>query len=64
MKNYIQKTLIAHLFGFLALILTHIFWSVNTYGNASSRDTGIIIFWAGIFLILFYLVFVIIPTLY
>ena len=61
MKNYIQKTLIAHLFGFLALILTHIFWSVNTYGNASSRDTGIIIFWAGIFLILFYLVFVIIP---
>ena len=61
MKNYIYKTLIAHLFGFLALILTHILWSINTYGNASSGDTGIIIFWAAIFLILFYLVFVIVP---
>ena len=61
MKKYIQKTLIAHLFGFLALIITHILWSISAYGNASSGDTGIIIFWAAIFLILFYLVFVIVP---
>lgn len=61
MKNYIYKTFIAHLCGFLALILTHLLWSLSTNGNASSGDTGIIIFWAAIFLILFYLVFVIIP---
>lgn len=61
MKLYIQKTLIAHIFGFLALIITHILWSVSAYGNASSGDTGIIIFWAAIFLILFYLVFVLAP---
>lgn len=61
MKNYIYKTFIAHLFGFLGLILTHILWSLSAYGNASSGDTGIIIFWAAIFLLFFYLVFVIIP---
>lgn len=61
MTNYVQKTLIAHLFGFLTLILTHIFWSIIVYGNASSGDTGIIIIWAGIFLTIFYLIFVLIP---
>ena len=61
MTNYVQKTLIAHLFGFLTLILTHIFWSIIVYGNASSGDTGIIIIWSGIFLTIFYLIFVLVP---
>ncbi len=61
MKNYIQKTLIAHFFGYLALILTHILWSLIIYKSAAGGDTGVIIFWAGIFLTIFYCFFVLIP---
>lgn len=61
MMNYIQKTLIAHLFGFLALILTHILWSISAYGSASGGDTGLIIFWAALFLVIFYVIFVLLP---
>ena len=61
MKNYVQRTLIAHFFGFITLIITHILWSISIYGSASGGDTSVIIFWAGIFLTIFYLIFVLIP---
>ncbi len=36
-------------------------WSVINYNDASGGDTGVIIFWSGLFSLLFYLLFVILP---
>lgn len=47
--------------GWIGLIVTHIIWSVINYNDASGGDTGVIIFWSGLFSLLFYLLFVILP---
>lgn len=47
--------------GWIALIITHIVWSNIEYNNASGGDTGVVIFWASFFLLIFYLLFVLLP---
>ena len=47
--------------GWIALIITHIVWSVLNHEDAGGGDTGVILFWSGLFSLLFYLLFVILP---
>ena len=47
--------------GWIGLIITHIIWSVINYNDASGGDTDVIIFWSGLFSLLSYLLFVILP---
>lgn len=47
--------------GWIGLIITHIIWSVINYNDASGGDTGVIMSWSGLFSLLFYLLFVILP---
>lgn len=47
--------------GWIGLIITHIVWSVINHKDASGGDTGLIIFWSGLFSLLFYLLFIILP---
>jgi hypothetical protein len=61
MKNYNSISFVSMSIGWIGLIITHIIWSVINYNDASGGDTGVIIIWSGLFSLLFYLLFVILP---
>lgn len=61
MKNYYSISFVSMSIGWIGLIITHIGWSVLNYKNASAGDTGVIIFWSGLFSLLFYLLFIVFP---
>ncbi|OMP32855.1 hypothetical protein BKM32_00670 [Mangrovimonas sp. DI 80] len=47
--------------GWIGQIITHIIWSNLRYGNASSGDTGVVIFWSSFFLLIYYSLFILLP---
>ena len=61
MKNFKKISFLSLTFGWIGLIITHIIWSNLRYDDASGGDTGVILFWASIFLLIFYGLFILIP---
>ena len=61
MKNFKKISFLALTFGWIGLIVTHIIWSNLRYDDASGGDTGVILFWASLFLLIFYGLFILIP---
>ena len=61
MKNFKKISFLSLTLGWIGLILTHVIWSNLKYDNASGGDTGVILFWASLFLLIFYGLFILIP---
>jgi len=61
MKNFKKTSFLSLTLGWIGLIITHIIWSNLRYENASGGDTGVVIFWASFFLLIFYGLFILIP---
>ena len=61
MKNFKKTSFLSLTLGWIGLIITHIIWSNIRYENASGGDTGVVLFWASFFLLIFYGLFILIP---
>ena len=61
MKNYLSKSFLSLVIGYIFLAITHIVWSIIEYGDAESGDIGVVLFWSCFFLIIYYLLFLILP---
>lgn len=61
MKNFKKISFLSLTLGWIGIIITHVIWSNLTFENASGGDTGMILFWASLFLLLFYGLFILIP---
>ena len=61
MKNYTKISFLSLSLGWISLLITHIIWSNIKFGNAAGGDTGVILFWASFFLIIFYAFFILLP---
>lgn len=61
MKNYKKTSFLSLTIGWIGLIVTHIIWSNLNFYSASGGDTGVILFWASFFLLIFYGIFVLWP---
>ena len=61
MKNFKKTSFLSLTLGWIGLIITHIIWSNLRYENASGGDTGVVLFWASFFLLIFYGLFILIP---
>ena len=61
MKNFKKTSFLSLTFGWIGLIITHIIWSNLIYENASVGDTGVVLFWASFFLLIYYGLFILIP---
>jgi hypothetical protein len=60
-KNFKKISFLSLTFGWIGLIITHAIGSNISFENASDGDTGVIIFWASFFLLIFYCLFILIP---
>lgn len=61
MNNYNFISFVSLSIGWIGLVLTHILWSFFKYEDASGGETGVVIFWSGLFSLLFYLLFILLP---
>ena len=61
MKNFKKTSFLSLTLGWIGLIITDIICSNLTYKNASGGDTGVVLFWASFFLLIFYGLFILIP---
>jgi len=62
MKHFKKISFLALALGWIGQIITHIIWSNLRYENASGGDTGVIIFWSSFFLLIYYGLFILIPS--
>nr|WP_298994638.1 hypothetical protein [uncultured Polaribacter sp.] len=61
MKNFKKTSFLSLTLGWIGLIITHIILSNLRYENASGGDTGVVLFWSSFFLLIFYVLFILIP---
>lgn len=61
MKPFQKISFLALSLGWIGQIINHIIWSNLIYGNASSGDTGVVLFWSSFFLLIFYGLFILLP---
>jgi len=62
MKNFKKISFFALVLGWIGQIITHIIWSNLRYENASGGDIGVVIFWSSFFLLIYYGLFILIPS--
>ncbi len=62
MKNFKKISFFALVLGWIGQIITHIVWSNLRYDSASGGDTGVVIFWSSFFLLIYYGLFILIPS--
>ena len=62
LKNFKKISFFAIILGWIAQIITHIFLSNLKYGNATGGDIGVVVFWSSFFILIFYVLFILIPN--